>query len=127
MLAEKRINAPVVALIERVVHTRMSKRISGTSVATLTALVRPTNHLLKTVIERVLHHAHGLGWHHALRLGGCTMGEQGFVYLEQGALVIHKQVQDVRLVFAGKVTDLDPVLSQLCQAQQTFFKLFCLL
>ena len=41
------------------------------------------------------------------------MGEQGLIDLEQGPLIVDKEIQDVTLVLASEVTDLDAVLGQL--------------
>ena len=45
------------------------------------------------------------------------MREQGLVNLEQGPLVVDEEIQDVALVLAGEVADLDTVLGQLGQSE----------
>ena len=52
------------------------------------------------------------------------MREQSLINLQQRLLIVDKEIQDVGLVLIGEVSDLDPVLGQLGQPQQTLLKLF---
>ena len=45
------------------------------------------------------------------------MWEQGLVNLEQRPLVVHEQVEDVLLVFAGEVADFHSILRKLGQTK----------
>ena len=52
------------------------------------------------------------------------MREQGLVDLEQGPFIVDEQVKDVGFVSRSEVADLDTVLRQLGQPEQTLFELF---
>ena len=74
-------------------------------------------HHVHAVIERVFHHRHRL-LHLRVLLSWCrSVREQGLVNLEQGPLVVDEEIQDVALVLAGEVADLDTVLGQLGQSE----------
>lgn len=60
-------------------------------------------------------------------IGSSPMREQDFIYLKQGLLVVHEQLKQMVFVLVGKVLDLDAVLCQLCQFQQTLLELACFL
>ncbi len=105
----------------------LAKRVR--SIRSLTPLVRPIDHV-ETVVERILHHAHGLLHSHlgGLVCIGCrSVREKRLVDFQQSALVVNEQVQDVRLVLAREVAHLHSVLCQLGQSQKGLLKLLCLL
>ena len=52
------------------------------------------------------------------------MWEECLVDLEKRTLVIHKEIQDMRLVFASEVSNLDAILRKLSQPKETLLKLF---
>ena len=80
------------------------------------------------IAKGVLHHAHRLLSPSDLLLVllvvGGSVGEERLIDLKQRALIIHEKIQNVRLVLACEITNFHAILSQLCQFEKTFFKLF---
>ena len=58
--------------------------------------------------------------------GGLAMWKEALVDGEHCPLVVDKKVKDVALIPAREVVELDLVLRQLRQADQTLLELFCL-
>ena len=126
-VVQNRSHRSIVALVQRLIHTVLSKRVC--SVRSLTALVWPIHHV-QTVVERVLHHAHWLVHCHLWSLvvvWSCPVREQSLIDLQQSSLIVHKQVQDVWFVLTCEITDLDSVLGKLGQSEKWLFELLGLL
>ena len=123
------LNRPVVTLNQRLVNATGLVRleICSTALGSLTALVGPANHV-DAVIERVLHHANWLlviirmiatarlHLRRLLLVVGGSVREECFVDLEQSPLIVHKEIQDVRLILAGEVSDFYTILCELSQS-----------
>ena len=131
------LNRPVVTLNQRLVNATgllVRLEICSAALGSLTALVGPANHV-DAVIERVLHHAHWLlviirmiatarlHLRRLLLVVGGSVREECFVDLEQSPLIVHKEIQDVRLILAGEVSDFYTILCELSQSKQTLLKL----
>ena len=105
----------IVALVHWLVHTVWCE-VSACPCGSLTSLIRSAHDPTNALRERVLHHIHRLPHLHLHLLvldwlgRSSPVGEQGFVDLQQGAFIVHEQIQDVALVLRCEVRHFHSVL-----------------
>ena len=131
LLGEKGLNRPVVALDQGRWVLLLHEARAGSLTALASLILSRSDYCSNAIVviaKGVLHHTHRLlppsDLLLVLRIVGGSVWEKRLVDLEQRALIIHEQIQDVRLVLARKITDFHTILSKLCQFEKTFFELF---
>ena len=131
LLGDEGLDRPVVALDQGGRVLLLPEARAGALTA-LASLVLPRadycSNAIVVIAKGVLHHTHRLlspgDLLLVLLVVGGSVGEERFVDLKQRALIIHEEIQDVRLILAREITDFHTILSELRQFEETFFELF---
>ena len=116
LLGDEGLDRPVVALDQ---GGLLLPQARAGALTALTSLVLPRanycSNAIVVIAKGVLHHTQRLlspgDLLLALLIVGCYVGEERFVDLKQRALIIHEEIQDVRLILACEITDFDTILS----------------